>query len=215
VLAAGPQSTTEPGDMAKPAENRAQQHHPFAIIPEDEIDLVLGYGSPNPTRDGCSSYDLLVVLSRRERPIDNRTYEHLVKCSPCYRRVRSLHQASVNCPRPTLDWIAPGSGSDGYEGGHEKTTGHCSRRCTTRRSSSMICSRLTRTMTGSGTAARKTTRLRPLKPGMAEGKTTAWMLCVWRNSPTAWESVRSFGSRHAGHAGKMAAASVWAVVNAT
>ena len=90
MLAAGPQSTTELGKMAKPAENRARQHHPFALILEDEIDLVLGYASPNPTREGCPSYELLVALSRRERPIDDPAYEHLVKCSPCYQRVRSL-----------------------------------------------------------------------------------------------------------------------------
>src|SRR2546421_9577616 len=61
---------------------------------ENEIDLVLGNANPNPSRVGCPSRDELVALARRERSIDDPAYDHLIKCSPCYREVRALQQAS-------------------------------------------------------------------------------------------------------------------------
>jgi hypothetical protein len=63
------------------------------FAPDDEIDLVLGYGNPNPAREGCLSPEVLGELARRERPIDDPGYEHLRKCSPCYREVRAMQQA--------------------------------------------------------------------------------------------------------------------------
>jgi hypothetical protein len=63
---------------------------------ENEIDLVLGNANPNPARAGCPSRDVLTALARRERPIDDPAYDHLIKCSPCYREVRALQQASAS-----------------------------------------------------------------------------------------------------------------------
>src|SRR5437773_9274442 len=62
---------------------------------ENEIDLVLGNANPNPARAGCPPRDVLTALARRERPIDDPAYDHLIKCSPCYREVRALQQAST------------------------------------------------------------------------------------------------------------------------
>src|SRR5262245_10179503 len=62
---------------------------------ENEIDLVLGNANPNPGRVGCPPRDVLTALARRERPIDDPAYDHLIKCSPCYREVRALQQASA------------------------------------------------------------------------------------------------------------------------
>jgi len=62
---------------------------------ENEIDLVLGNANPNPARAGCPSRDVLTALARRERPIDDAAYDHLIKCSPCYREVRALQQRSA------------------------------------------------------------------------------------------------------------------------
>jgi hypothetical protein len=62
---------------------------------ENEIDLVLGNANPNPARAGCPSRDVLTALARRERPIDDPAYDHLIKCSPCYREVRALQQSSA------------------------------------------------------------------------------------------------------------------------
>jgi hypothetical protein len=64
------------------------------FAPDDEIDLVLGYGNPNPARDGCLTPEVLGQLARHERPIDDPGYEHLRKCSPCYREVRAMQQAA-------------------------------------------------------------------------------------------------------------------------
>jgi hypothetical protein len=62
---------------------------------ENEIDLVLGNANPNPERVGCPPRDVLTALARRERPIDDSAYDHLIKCSPCYREVRALQQSSA------------------------------------------------------------------------------------------------------------------------
>lgn len=61
---------------------------------ENEIDLVLGNANPNPSRVGCPSRDVLIALARRERSIDDPAYDHLIKCSPCYREVRALQQTA-------------------------------------------------------------------------------------------------------------------------
>src|SRR5262245_19070694 len=65
---------------------------------ENEIDLVLGNANPNPSRVGCPSRDVLIALASRNRPIDDPAYDHLIKCSPCYREVRALQQSSAAKP---------------------------------------------------------------------------------------------------------------------
>jgi hypothetical protein len=66
---------------------------PSGFTAENEIDLVLGSANPNPERTGCPC-DVLVALARRQRMADDPAYEHLIKCSPCYREVRALQQAA-------------------------------------------------------------------------------------------------------------------------
>jgi hypothetical protein len=65
---------------------------------EDDIDKVLGSAYPNPERVGCPPHDVLVALAKRERPIGDPGYEHIVSCSPCYREFRSLQQANAVAP---------------------------------------------------------------------------------------------------------------------
>jgi hypothetical protein len=62
--------------------------------PEDEIDEVLASVHPNPERIGCPGDEVLRALAKRERPIGDPGYEHIVNCSPCYRAFRSFQQAS-------------------------------------------------------------------------------------------------------------------------
>ena len=62
---------------------------------ENEIDFVLGNANPNPERLGCPPRDVLTALARRERPIEDPAYDHLIKCSPCYREVRAIQQMPV------------------------------------------------------------------------------------------------------------------------
>jgi hypothetical protein len=73
--------------------NQPEQPDRSGFTPDDEIDLVLGYGNPNPTREGCLPLDVLGELARRERPIDDPGFEHLRKCWPCYQEVRAMQQA--------------------------------------------------------------------------------------------------------------------------
>jgi hypothetical protein len=61
----------------------------------DEIDEVLSLANPNPERRGCPSRAVLVALSRRELPIGDRAYEHLLECSECYCEFRQLQQQPV------------------------------------------------------------------------------------------------------------------------
>lgn len=60
----------------------------------DLVDEALRVANPNPTRQGCPSHDVLVALARRERPIEDPAYEHLLDCSPCYAEVRDLQRGS-------------------------------------------------------------------------------------------------------------------------
>lgn len=61
----------------------------------DALDEVLRVANPNPTRRGCPPHDVLVALSRRERPIEDPSYEHLLECSPCYGEVRNMQRAHL------------------------------------------------------------------------------------------------------------------------
>lgn len=62
---------------------------------EDELDYLFANASPNPNRDGCPSRDELVRVSRLEKPIGAAAYTHIVRCSPCFREMRALQQASA------------------------------------------------------------------------------------------------------------------------
>jgi hypothetical protein len=85
----GRQPTRKPRDLMEKPRHTEDSN---GFIAEDEIDEVLGRANPNPKREGCPARDVLIALSRRERPIGDPSYEHLVRCSPCYREVRTLQQ---------------------------------------------------------------------------------------------------------------------------
>ena len=61
---------------------------------EHDIDEVFSRANPNPDRIGCPPRDTLVRLARRQQPIGDPAYEHLAKCSPCYREFRALQEAA-------------------------------------------------------------------------------------------------------------------------
>jgi uncharacterized protein YceK len=60
---------------------------------EDEFDYLFANTSPNPNREGCPPQVVLLALSRREKPIGDPGYLHIVRCSPCFREFRTLQQA--------------------------------------------------------------------------------------------------------------------------
>ena len=77
---------------------------------ENEIDVVLGGAFPNPSRDGCPPQDVIEALARRERPVSDPIWQHVFKCSPCYREIRALQQAAgerrEGFERPRKRWPA-------------------------------------------------------------------------------------------------------------
>lgn len=58
----------------------------------DDIDEVLSRANPNPERIGCPSRETLIELARRTRLLGDPAYEHLLKCSPCYREFKVLKE---------------------------------------------------------------------------------------------------------------------------
>ena len=82
----------------------SRQRRDPAFKVEDELDYLFSNASPNPTRDGCPSREVLVALSRRQRPIDDPGYVHIVKCSPCFREVRALQQGHKDT-RMKMRWL--------------------------------------------------------------------------------------------------------------
>jgi hypothetical protein len=82
--------------------NDGQRPDPSGFQIENEMDLLYGRAHPNPTREGCPPPEQLVSLSRRELPIGDPAYDHLSKCSPCYREFRALQQAEAARRTATL-----------------------------------------------------------------------------------------------------------------
>lgn len=79
--------------MAQPG-----QHPDDAVRCADDIDEVLSRANPNPERLGCPPRDTLIGLARRAQPIGDPAYEHLLKCSPCYREFRALQEEQAGRP---------------------------------------------------------------------------------------------------------------------
>ena len=73
---------------------------------EDELDYLFANASPNPTREGCPPREVLLALSRREKPIGEPDYLHLVRCSPCFREFRAIQQAEKAKARANRLWAA-------------------------------------------------------------------------------------------------------------
>lgn len=61
---------------------------------QSEIDEVFGSANPNPGRVGCPSREELMDLARRRLPLGAPGYEHLTKCSPCYREFRAIQSGN-------------------------------------------------------------------------------------------------------------------------
>ena len=64
----------------------------------DDLDEVLSRANPNPERSGCPPRDTLMGLGRRTQQLGDPAYEHLVRCSPCYREFRALQQERQTAP---------------------------------------------------------------------------------------------------------------------
>lgn len=90
--------------------NRANHPDSRDFIDRDEMDALFEDANPNPQRIGCPPREVLSALARRERAIEDPSYEHLTQCSPCYREFRALRQQTSQLPGPTarssVQWFA-------------------------------------------------------------------------------------------------------------
>src|SRR5262245_35700314 len=95
------------GIRTTPMASYTRDTGPDTFRARDEIDLLFSEASPNPERIGCPSDELLAALAKRERPISDPGYEHLARCSPCYRAMRAQQQAAAAEHRQwVLRWLA-------------------------------------------------------------------------------------------------------------
>ena len=68
---------------------------PDGFQPECVIDIVFAHGAPNPEQIGCYSEAELIEFANRFRPIDDPGWTHIMNCSPCYRRLRTLQRLKI------------------------------------------------------------------------------------------------------------------------
>src|SRR5690349_3223216 len=73
---------------------------------EDELDYLFANASPNPNREGCPSRDELVRVSRHEKSMGDPVYLHMVRCSPCFKEMRSLQQSHARARRAQMWTLA-------------------------------------------------------------------------------------------------------------
>lgn len=76
------------------------------FTPEDEIDELFARANANPTRVGCPARDILIGLAHKTRPISDPAYEHLAKCSACYREFRGFQQTTHWTSLRRAAWVA-------------------------------------------------------------------------------------------------------------
>jgi hypothetical protein len=69
---------------------------PDGFQPESVFDIVFGHGAPNPERIGCCCEAELIEFANRRRPVDDPGFQHIMNCSPCYRRLRTLQRLKVH-----------------------------------------------------------------------------------------------------------------------
>jgi hypothetical protein len=79
----------------KPMAEERQAGKSPEFTPEDEIDELFARANANPTRVGCPTREVLSELAHKRRPISDPAYEHLAKCSACYREFRAFQQAAT------------------------------------------------------------------------------------------------------------------------
>jgi hypothetical protein len=69
---------------------------PDGFRPESVIDIVFAHGAPNPDKIGCCCEAELIEFANRRRPVDDPGFRHIMNCSPCYRRFRTLQRLKVH-----------------------------------------------------------------------------------------------------------------------
>ena len=57
------------------------------------LDEMFSCANPNPSRRGCPTTTVLFELAHRQRGLDDPLWDHLTKCSPCYREFMALRES--------------------------------------------------------------------------------------------------------------------------
>jgi hypothetical protein len=73
---------------------------------DQEIDRLFEGANPNPDRRDCPSAEVIWSLARKQAPIGDPAYEHLTRCSPCYRDFRELQIAAARRSRRVPYFVA-------------------------------------------------------------------------------------------------------------
>jgi hypothetical protein len=66
---------------------------------ETLLDEIYSRVHANPERAGCPPYRILIELATRTRSIDDPAWEHVARCHPCSKEVRTMTRACQ--PRPS------------------------------------------------------------------------------------------------------------------
>src|SRR5580692_7216653 len=90
----------------KPMADERQAGKSPEFTPQDEIDELFARANANPTRVGCPGRDVLIGLAHKTRPISDPAYEHLAKCSACYREFRAFQQTTHRTSLRRAAWVA-------------------------------------------------------------------------------------------------------------
>jgi hypothetical protein len=62
---------------------------------EREVDELLSNANPNPARTGCLTHAALTKLAHRATSLADPRWQHLLKCSPCYREFLMLRDEYI------------------------------------------------------------------------------------------------------------------------
>jgi len=65
----------------------------YDLPPDKLFDEILKVSHPNPERQGCPPYRVLMELATRRRGLDDPWFEHIGHCYPCSKELRPLVRA--------------------------------------------------------------------------------------------------------------------------
>jgi hypothetical protein len=68
----------------------------------DPLEEVFLHASPNPSRIGCPSQEIIQAIARRTLPLSHEAFAHLAGCSECFREVKAYQLRAAGRRRKTL-----------------------------------------------------------------------------------------------------------------
>src|ERR1039457_1989876 len=68
----------------------------------DPLEEVFLHASPNPSRIGCPSQEIIQAIARRNLPLSHEAFAHLAGCSECFREVKAYQLRAAGRRRKAL-----------------------------------------------------------------------------------------------------------------